>query len=159
VVRRVALPDAFLATDGRFETLLSVLADLAVFPAVIDRELDRYLPFLATTKMLTAAVRRGAGREQAHAAISEHAVAVTLTQRTEVQRQDEPHRDAASDLLDRLAADPRLGLDRATLEGLVADRLSFAGMAPQQVEAFCSQVAAIVDENPEAAGYRPAPVL
>jgi adenylosuccinate lyase len=159
VVRRVALPDAFLATDGLFETFLSVLADRAVFPAVIDRELDRYLPFLATTKMLTAAVRRGAGREQAHAAISEHAVAVTLTQRTEVQRQDEPHRDAASDLLDRLAADPRLGLDRATLEGLVADRLSFAGMAPQQVEAFCSQVAAIVDENPEAAGYRPAPVL
>jgi adenylosuccinate lyase len=154
VVRRVALPDAFLATDGLFETFLSVLADLAVFPAVIDRELDRYLPFLATTKMLTAALRRGVGREQAHAAISEHAIAVTVA-----QRQGEPERDAASDLLDRLAADPRLGLDRETLDGLLADRLSFAGMAPQQVEAFCAEVAAIVDEHPEAARYRPEPVL
>ena len=63
VVRRVALPDAFFATDGLFETLLTVLAEFGAYPAVIDRELDRYLPFLATTKVLMAAVRAGVGRE------------------------------------------------------------------------------------------------
>ncbi len=52
VVRRIALPDAFFATDGLFETLLTVLAEFGVFPAVVQRELDRYLPFLATTKVL-----------------------------------------------------------------------------------------------------------
>ena len=57
VVRRVALPDAFFALDGLFETFLSVLEDFGAFPAVIEAELQRYLPFLATTKVLMAAVR------------------------------------------------------------------------------------------------------
>ena len=36
VVRRVALPDAFFALDGLFETFLTVLDDFGAFPAVID---------------------------------------------------------------------------------------------------------------------------
>jgi adenylosuccinate lyase len=150
VVRRVALPGAFLATDGLFETFLSVLADFGAYPAVVDRELHRYLPFLATTKVLMAAVRNGVGREQAHAAIKEHAVATALALR-------EGH--ATNDLLDRLAGDARLGLDRPALDALLADRLAFVGTAPHQVEAFCAQVAEIVAREPEAAGYRPEPVL
>ena len=60
VVRRVALPDAFFAVDGLFQTLLTVLDEFGAYPAVIARELDRYLPFLATTKILVA--RGAAGR-------------------------------------------------------------------------------------------------
>ncbi len=71
VVRRVALPDAFFAADGLFQTFLTVLAEFGVFPAVVQRELDRYLPFLTTTKVLLAAVRRGVGRETAHQAVKE----------------------------------------------------------------------------------------
>ena len=63
VVRRVALPDAFFAADGLFQTFLTVLDEFGAFPAVIQRELDRYLPFLVTTKVLMAAVRAGVGRE------------------------------------------------------------------------------------------------
>ena len=59
VVRRVALPDAFFAADGLFETFLTVLDEFGAYPAVVARELDRYLPFLATTKVLMAAVRNG----------------------------------------------------------------------------------------------------
>ncbi|MGN6781128.1 MAG: adenylosuccinate lyase, partial [Marmoricola sp.] len=76
VVRRVALPDAFFATDGLFQTFLTVLDEFGAFPAVVQRELDRYLPFLTTTKVLMAAVRNGVGREEAHEAIKEHAVQV-----------------------------------------------------------------------------------
>ena len=61
VVRRVALPDAFFAADGLFQTLLTVLDEFGAYPAVVARELDRYLPFLATTKILVAAARRGRG--------------------------------------------------------------------------------------------------
>jgi adenylosuccinate lyase len=150
VVRRVALPGAFLATDGLFETFLSVLEGFGAYPAVVDRELGRYLPFLATTKVLTAAVRNGMGREQAHAAIKEHAVATALALR---------EGQATNDLLDRLAADPRLGLDRPALDALLADRLAFVGTAPHQVQAFCDQVAEMVARDPEAAAYRPEPVL
>ncbi|WP_374212698.1 adenylosuccinate lyase, partial [Frankia sp. CiP3] len=81
VVRRVALPGAFFAADGLYETFLTVLDDFGAYPAVIARELDRNLPFLATTKVLMAAVRRGAGRETAHEVIREHAVAVALAMR------------------------------------------------------------------------------
>ncbi|PQM49250.1 Adenylosuccinate lyase [Mycobacterium talmoniae] len=103
VIRRVALPDAFFAVDGQIETFLTVLDEFGAYPAVIARELDRYLPFLATTKVLIAAVRAGVGREAAHEVIKEHAVAVALAMR---------ERGAEPDLLDRLAADPRLPLDR-----------------------------------------------
>jgi adenylosuccinate lyase len=149
-VRRVALQGSFLATDGLFETLLSVLDGFGAFPAVIDRELERYLPFLATTKMLVAAMRAGVGREQAHEAIKEHAVAVALA-----QREGAP----GNDLADRLAADPRLGLDRATVDAVLADRSGFVGAAPRQVEAFVRRVEALVAEHPDAARYRPEPIL
>jgi adenylosuccinate lyase len=151
VVRRVALPDAFFAADGLFETFLTVLDEFGVYPAVVARELERYLPFLVTTKVLMAAVRNGVGREQAHEAIKEHAVAVALAMREQGT--------VENDLFDRLAADPRLGLSRADLDALVDDPTSFTGAAGAQVSAVVEQVAAVVRRHPEAAAYDPAPIL
>ncbi|MCX4093408.1 adenylosuccinate lyase [Nocardia sp. alder85J] len=150
VVRRVALPDAFFAIDGMIETFLTVLAEFGAYPAVIGRELDRYLPFLATTRILMAAVRAGVGREAAHEVIKEHAVAVALAMR-ELGR--EP------DLLDRLAADDRLPLTRAELEAALADRSAFVGAAEAQVAEVVAQVQKLVDADPAAAHYSPAPIL
>ncbi len=151
VVRRVALPDAFFATDGLFETFLTVLDEFGVYPAVIERELDRYLPFLATTKVLMAAVRRGVGREVAHEAIKEHAVAVALEMREKGSERN--------DLFDRLAADSRLSLSAADLVALVADPLSFTGAAAGQVEDVVRRIEELVSANPEAARYRPDAIL
>jgi adenylosuccinate lyase len=151
VVRRVALPDAFFATDGLFQTFLTVLDEFGAYPAVIARELDRYLPFLATTKILVAAVRRGVGREEAHEVIKEHAVGVALAMREKGL--------AENDLLDRLAADGRLGLIRAEIDALVADRAAFVGAAPAQVRAVVERVAAVCEAYPGAATYAPAPIL
>jgi adenylosuccinate lyase len=150
VVRRVALPGAFLATDGLFETFLSVLEGFGAYPAVIARELDRYLPFLATTKVLMAAVRGGVGREEAHEAIREHAVAVALALREGAPR---------NDLVDRLADDPRLGLDHAAVDAVLADRAGFVGAAPHQVAAFVRSVEELAARHPDAARYRPEPIL
>lgn len=150
VVRRVALPDAFFALDGLFETFLTVLADFGAFPAVIEAELSRYLPFLTTTKILMAAVRKGVGREVAHEVIKEHAVAVAVA-----MRQGNP----ANDLFARLAADGRLRLSLDELEGLGGDPLDLAGTAPAQVQAVSAKVAAIVEQYPQAASYRPGDVL
>jgi adenylosuccinate lyase len=150
VVRRVALADAFFAVDGLFETFLTVLDEFRAFPAAIERELVRYLPFLATTKVLMAAVKAGAGREQAYAAIKEHAVAVALELRAGLER---------NDLADRLAADDRLGLDRATVDGLLADRASFVGAAGDQVARVAARVGEVVARHPAAAAYRPGAIL
>jgi adenylosuccinate lyase len=150
VVRRVALPDAFFAADGLFQTFLTVLDEFGAFPAVIQRELDRYLPFLATTKVLMAAVRNGVGRETAHEAIKEHAVAVALAMR---QGQGE------NDLLARLAADPRLGLTQQQLDSLLAEPITFTGAAVDQVRSVVRRVAGVTARYPGAASYVPGAIL
>ena len=150
VVRRVALPDAFFAIDGLFETFLTVLDEFGAFPAVIDRELDRYLPFLATTKVLMAAVRAGVGRETAHEAIKEHAVAVALA-----MREGTPD----NDLLDRLAGDSRLGLTREQLDALISEPMEFTGAARDQVARVTARVQMIAEAHPAAAAYSPGSIL
>ena len=151
VVRRVALPDAFFAVDGLFETFLTVLADFGAFPAVINAELQRYLPFLATSKVLITALKRGVGRETAHEVIKEHAIAVALQMRETG--------GAENDLLDRLATDPRLGVTRSELAAAIANPIELAGTAGRQVLVLAAEIESIANAHPEAAGYRPAPVL
>ncbi|PWW50909.1 adenylosuccinate lyase [Actinokineospora spheciospongiae] len=151
VVRRVALPDAFFALDGLLETFLTVLDEFGAYPAVVARELDRYLPFLATTKVLMASVQAGVGRETAHEAIKEHAVAVALAMRERGAERN--------DLLDRLAADERIPLDRGRLDALLADRLPFTGVAGAQVVEVVRRVEEVLNRFPDAAGYVPAAIL
>jgi len=151
VVRRVALPDSFFACDGAFQTFLHVLDEFGAYPAVIERELRRYLPFLATTKVLMAAVRAGVGREQAHEIIKEHAVSVALAMREEGAGQN--------DLVERLSRDSRLGLKKRELQDLFNRPLEFVGAAQAQTRNFVRQVESIARRHPEAAKYRPDPML
>ena len=108
VVRRCVLPDAFMAADGLFETFLTVLDQMGVYEPVVRTELNRYLPFLMTTTIMMAAVKRGVGREEAHEVIKEHAVAVSNDLRNGAISQN--------DLLDRLGADSRLKLTREEIQ-------------------------------------------
>ncbi|HEX5334966.1 MAG TPA: adenylosuccinate lyase [Propionicimonas sp.] len=147
VVRRIALPDACYALDGLFETFLTVLAEFGAFPAVIEAELQRFLPFLTTTRVLMAAVRAGVGRETAHEVIKEHAVAVALGMRA----------GGTNDLYDRLAADPRLGLGRDQLGGV--DPLELTGSARSQVDAIAARAAELATRFPAGAAYTPGAVL
>jgi adenylosuccinate lyase len=149
VVRRVALPDACYALDGMFETFLTVLDEFGAFPAVIEAELQRFLPFLITTKVLMAAVRNGVGREVAHEAIKEHAVAVALGMRA----------GGSNDLLDRLAADARLGLSRDQLDAALDDPIELTGSARHQVDVIAAKVAELAAQYPQAAAYHPGSVL
>jgi adenylosuccinate lyase len=151
VVRRVVLPDAFFALDGLFQTLLHVLDESGAYPAVVERELHRYLPFLATTKVLMAAVRAGVGRETAHEVIKEHAVQVALDMRTRAMEKNE--------LLARLGADSRLPMSEAELEAALGAPLDFVGRAVEQVRTFCDSVAEVAKADPAAASYSPGAML
>ncbi|MFI5309168.1 MAG: adenylosuccinate lyase, partial [Polyangiales bacterium] len=151
VVRRVLLPDAFFAADGLFQTSLHVLAELGAYPLVIERELQRYLPFLATTKVLMAAVRAGVGRESAHEAIKTHATAVALAMREQGA--------SDNDLLERLAADGRLRLQRDQLAALLAEPIDFVGAARSQTQAFVAEVETLLRQHPNAARYQPDEML
>ena len=151
VVRRVLLPDAHFAADGAFQTMLDVLGGFGAYPAVIERELRRYLPFLATTKVLMASVRAGVGREVAHEAIKEHAVAVALDMREQGSERN--------DLVERLAGDERLGLDAAALDDAMGEPLGFVGNAVPQVADFVERVDELLRRHPEASAYRGEDIL
>ncbi len=151
VVRRVMLPDAFFASDGLFETFLTVLEQMDVYPAVIEAENNHYLPFLLTTTIMMEAVKSGVGRETAHHAIKEHAVATVMALRNgEVSE---------NDLIQRLANDDRLGLSLGQLEQIMQTGRTQVGAAHQQVDQFSRQVEQLETEFPAAVDYRPAGIL
>ncbi|WP_132191923.1 MULTISPECIES: adenylosuccinate lyase [Kribbella] len=150
VVRRVALPDAFFALDGLFETFLTVLDEFGVYPAVVARELERYLPFLTTTKVLMAAVKNGVGRETAHEVIKEHAVGTALDLRKGLP---------GNDLFRRLGEDGRLGLTEEQIVGIVGEPLSFTGAALAQVNSVVASIDLLAKRYPEAAAYTPGDIL
>ncbi len=149
VVRRVALPDAFFAIDGLLETFLTVLRQMDVFPAAIAAENERNLPFLATTTILMEAVKHGAGRETAHEAIKEHALAAAKALRT----------GGDADLLGRLAGDKRIGLSKKALTAILAESHRFVGAAPHQVDAFVANVKPLARRFKGAADYQPGRLL
>ena len=150
VVRRVALPDAFFALDGLLETYLTVLRQMEVFPAAIAAENERNLPFLATTTILMEAVKHGAGRETAHEAIKEHALAAAKALRSG---------GGDADLLGRLAGDRRVGLGKKALQAILAENARFVGAAPHQVDAFVAEVKPLAKKVRDAADYRPGRLL
>jgi len=151
VVRRVVLPDAFLALDGALETGLTDLEGFGAYTPVIERELEQYLPFLATTRILMAAVKAGAGREEAHELIKQHAVAAALEIREGTS--------GVNDLVNRIVDDPSLPLKGDAIKEILKDHGAFFGLADSQVQAFAQAAAEINSAHPEAGSYHPSPIL
>ena len=154
VVRRVILPDAFYASDGLCETTLTILNEMGAYPAVLDRELERYLPFLATTEILMMAVRAGVGRETAHELIRKHAVAEALRMREEG--------GGACRLAELLSGEPifeQANITRDSIESVLADRGHFAGNAAAQIDAVCAKVKSAIARYGDAANYEPGSIL
>ncbi|RKX36006.1 MAG: adenylosuccinate lyase [Verrucomicrobia bacterium] len=151
VVRRVMLPDAFFAIDGLLETFLTVLDQFAVFPAAIEAENFRELPFLATTTILMEAVKAGAGRETAHEVIKEHALGAIVARRE--------GRAEAADMVERLGADDRIPLTVAGIRKVLGSGRKFVGSAPAQVDAFVRRVGLWKKKFPEAGRIEPGAIL
>ena len=149
VVRRVLLPDAAFTIDGLLETTLTILDELAPFPATIAAEVERQLPFLATTRLLMASVQAGVGRETAHAAIKRHALAAA-----DALRNGRDHT-----LAEDLAGDDDLPLGAAAIQAILEEPMSFTGLAADQVDDFAQRAAEVVATDPDAAGYSPEPIL
>ncbi len=141
VVRRVVMPNSFFALDGLFETTFDVVRHSGAFPEVIDNELRHYLPFLASTKLLVHAVRRGMGREDAHEVIKEHAVAAALSMR-------EGKGDGAQ-MIERLAADERFPGTEADLWAMIDKPSELLGTIEKQVGVFCDQIEILSSEYAE----------
>lgn len=149
VVRRVALPDAFLSIDGLLQTFLSVLEDFGAYPKVLERELNHYLPFLSTTRILTAVTQAGMGREEAHEAIKAHAVSAALDLRN--------NNEGENTLLQRIADDPEIPLSFDELKSAIAT--SDIGRTDQQIEAVNQVIQQVIERHPESKSYNPQTII
>ena len=95
------------------------------------------------------AVKHGAGRETAHEAIKEHALAAAKALRS----------GGDADLLARLAADKRVGLGKKALVAILSENARFVGAAPHQVDAFVADVKPLAKRHKGAADYQPGRLL
>lgn len=128
--KRIAIPEAFLATDAILILYLNIASGLVVYPAVIRRHLADELPFMATENIMMAGVRRGGDRQELHEKIRRHSMAAGARVKVD---------GAANDLLERIAADPAFGLDASDLAGLLDANL-YIGRCPEQVSEFLADV-------------------
>jgi adenylosuccinate lyase len=153
-LRRVLLPDAFYATDGLLETVLNVLNQMGAYPSVISKEIDRFLPFLASTEILNLAVQHGIGREKAHSMIKKHAIAEALSMREEASD--------SNSLMDRLALDPlfiEVGISKVTLEELLINKNHFLGNANSQIDSVLTKAETLLKKYHKEAEYEPRDIL
>lgn len=152
VARRVFIPDSFFAVDAFYESYLTVLDECGFYPAVIQAELEKYLPFLTTTRLLVESMKNGIGREKAHSAIKDHATQAALDMRQKG--------DMGKSLIQRLAHDPRMeGVTIETLGSALEKPIEFVGSAPEQINRFIGKVDELVTKNPKDASYIPQPIL
>ena len=125
-VRRIALPESFLAIDGILMLVENVAKGLVVYPKVIQKKLREQLPFLATEEILMAGVRAGGDRQDLHERIRVHSR--TAAHAVKAEGRDNP-------LMELVAADPAFAGIRSQLPSLM-DASRFVGRAPQQVDSF-----------------------
>jgi adenylosuccinate lyase len=124
------------------------------YPAVISKEVDRYLPFLATTEVLAIAVKSGIGREEAHSIIKKHAIAEALNMREQGS--------VGNCLMNNLASDPAFkeaGITEELLNSLLLDKKHFIGNANMQIDAVIEKCGELIERNRNAASYEPRDIL
>ncbi|KAI9826634.1 MAG: adenylosuccinase ade13 [Thelocarpon impressellum] len=125
-IRRITIPEMYLAADGLMATMNNVVSGLVVYPAVIQRRIAQELPFMATESIIMALVAKGVSRQDAHERIrvlSHQAAAEVKT----------AGRD--NDLIRRIEADAFFAPIVSDLAKL-QDPATFVGRAPQQVARF-----------------------
>lgn len=129
-VRRISLPEAFLATDGILKLCANVVDGLVVNEAIIKRHIQEELPFMAEEKMLMEAVKKGASRQEMHERLRQHSVDAAY----QVKQLGKDN-----DLLERVAQDEVIPLSRAELEEML-DPTKMTGCCMQQVENYLEMV-------------------
>ena len=128
--KRLAVPEAFLATDAILNLYINVIRGLKVYPAVIKKHLDAELPFMATENILMYCVKtKGGDRQELHEAIRKHSIMAA----EEVKLYGNEN-----DLIERIRKDDTFGLTAMELE-ILLNPAKFTGMAKYQCEKFVNE--------------------
>ena len=135
--KRISMAEGFLAADAVLSLVINVVDGLVVNTAVIDRDLRRELPFMATENIMMDCVKRGGDRQELHERIRTHSMAAA---------QRVKQGDGVNDLLERIAGDPAFGVTLSELEA-VLEPVRYVGRAPEQTEEFLREEIAPILEK------------
>ncbi len=143
--KRIAVAEAFLATDAILNIMLNVTGGLVVYEKVIRKRVMSELPFMATENIMMKAVKKGGDRQELHEKIRQHSIAAGKIVKEE---------GGENDLVDRIASDPMFMITKEEiLETLEPE--CFTGRAPEQVDEFiASCVKPVLEANKEILGEK-----
>ena len=131
--RRIALPEAFLATDGILRVMRNVTKGLHVNEKIVEKFVSDYLPFIATENLMMAAVKRGGDRQQIHELIRQASMDATAK-----MKNGEPW-----DLVAALAAESAFGMDAQEIRAELRPE-RYIGRCPAQTAALVAKCRAML---------------
>ncbi len=124
--KRISVPESFLAVDAILNLYINIASGLVVYPKVIEKNLNRELPFMATENIMMDAVKRGGDRQELHERIRIHS--------QEAGRRVKENGEENA-LLEMIANDPLFDVTLENLKMTLNPKL-FVGRAPEQTEDF-----------------------
>ncbi len=127
--RRLSIPDAFLALDGILVLVENVSSGLVVNPEMIRKNLEEFLPFMASETILMHVSAAGGDRQELHEKMRQHSMAAAARMKDE---------GAPADLLERIADDEAFDMSLEQLSA-IAHPAKFVGRAPEQVDRFLAE--------------------
>lgn len=124
--RRIIIPEAFLTADAILITLQNVSEGLVVNEAVINKNLQEFLPFMATENIIAEMVKKGGDRQECHEKIRVISHEATLRVKSEGK---------ANDFIERVKQDPYFAPILNKMDEIL-DPSTHIGCAPEQVTEF-----------------------
>jgi len=128
-IRRIILPEGFLAVDVVLNLLMNIADGMVVWPKVVEKHVMEELPFMATEVILMECVKAGGDRQELHEAIRVHSMDAGKVVKGEGK---------SNDLLERIAKDALFEAVHDKLDTLVDPKL-FIGRANEQTQEFLEE--------------------
>lgn len=124
--KRISIAEAFLATDGILDLYLNITDGMVVYPKVVEADILKELPFMATENIMMDAVKAGGDRQELHELVRQHSMAAGKV----VKEEGKPN-----DLIERISNDPKFGLTKEEIEAHMQP-IHYVGRSVQQTEEF-----------------------
>ena len=143
--KRIAVAEAFLATDAILNIMLNITNGLVVYPKVIRARVMKELPFMATENIMMDAVMKGGNRQELHEKIRQHSIAAGKVIKEE---------GGENDLVDRIAADPDFMTTKEEIEAKLIPE-NYTGRSASQVTAFLDRcIKPVLEKNKDVLGEK-----
>ncbi|WP_067143296.1 adenylosuccinate lyase [Oceanivirga salmonicida] len=137
--KRLSYPQSFLAIDSILILWHNIISDAVVYEKMIEANLKKELPFMATENIIMRAVKNGMDRQVVHEIIRQ----LSMEETKSIKLDGNPNK-----LIDRILKDGRLKIDEKELTDIL-DANKYIGFAVEQVEDYIKVVDIVLEKNKE----------